>query len=207
MKTNVLIHEGVALKMDWVGECRCRHCNSTKEKAIKERIEYEDQEIVYMVIREAYMKSSDSLFPLDDGSIYVVDLPETETVLQCRIDVNSNWIDIEEKSRRAYFIYRRVARFKKESEPTVWVELTKKRPNFNEASKLRMSQWTQEDRKKAIEYLQSLEPNKNVVPYQLCPKCRGEGVAWSQYATTTSSSIPPVCDVCKGVKIIAMTKL
>jgi hypothetical protein len=47
----------------------------------------------------------------------------------------------------------------------------------------------------------------SVVPYQLCPKCGGDGEVLVQnwYGNTTSiSSGTQVCDVCGGNKIIPM---
>lgn len=45
------------------------------------------------------------------------------------------------------------------------------------------------------------------VPYQLCPKCNGEGtVMVNTYngSPTSLTSGPIICDVCKGEKLIPM---
>ena len=124
MKTNVLIHEGVALKMDSV-EKPTHHSNGeydsievhayelAKEKAIKERIEYENQDMVIDLILDYQLKSKYQLWMVEDGA-YVVDLPETETVHQYYTKLNG-WKDaMDSMEAEQYKRYRRVARFKKE---------------------------------------------------------------------------------------------
>jgi len=52
---------------------------------------------------------------------------------------------------------------------------------------------------------------KNAVPYQLCPKCNGQGIvskpphiAGDVYGRVLSTSASFVCNVCNGMKIIPM---
>ena len=49
---------------------------------------------------------------------------------------------------------------------------------------------------------------KKYVPFQLCPKCNGEGQVWKTTQwngeTTTISAGYVTCDVCDGVKVIPM---
>jgi DnaJ-class molecular chaperone len=49
------------------------------------------------------------------------------------------------------------------------------------------------------------ERKDGYVPFQLCPKCNGQGTVFkpSWYNTTTSTG-PYPCDVCNGAKIIPM---
>lgn len=52
-----------------------------------------------------------------------------------------------------------------------------------------------------------METTINYVPYQLCPKCQGDGQVmvqqWNQSPTSITNG-PTTCDVCNGAKIIAM---
>ena len=45
---------------------------------------------------------------------------------------------------------------------------------------------------------------QNYTPYQLCPKCNGDGDL-ARYNSPSITSLCPVCDVCNGAKIIPMS--
>lgn len=45
--------------------------------------------------------------------------------------------------------------------------------------------------------------NFGAIPWQLCPKCQGQGIITNQLHSTTSG-ISRQCDVCNGRKIILM---
>lgn len=55
--------------------------------------------------------------------------------------------------------------------------------------------------------------DNNYVPYQLCPKCHGQGiVSKPSYVLPdvlewTGTAVAYTCDVCGGAKIIPMAKL
>jgi hypothetical protein len=42
----------------------------------------------------------------------------------------------------------------------------------------------------------------NYVPYQLCPKCFGDGHLGRHNTPATVANAMPVCDVCNGAKVI-----
>ena len=46
-----------------------------------------------------------------------------------------------------------------------------------------------------------MSKKKKYVPWQLCPKCNGEGFLFN---SSTVSSLTRTCDVCNGAKIIPM---
>lgn len=43
-----------------------------------------------------------------------------------------------------------------------------------------------------------------IVPYQLCPKCLGQGEVFNNMVVGTSVPRTLLCDVCRGAKIIPM---
>ena len=64
-------------------------------------------------------------------------------------------------------------------------------------------------KKKKANYKWYLNTDKcQFVPFQLCPKCNGNGTAYtlttsSNYTTTTGG----VCDLCNGAKVIPMAAI
>lgn len=47
----------------------------------------------------------------------------------------------------------------------------------------------------------------DVVPFQLCPKCNGEGSIRNYTYDTTSGLLVNQCDLCYGAKVIPMAKI
>ena len=53
-------------------------------------------------------------------------------------------------------------------------------------------------------YIEIYASQQNYTPYQLCPKCNGDGDL-ARYNSPSITSLCPVCDVCNGAKIIPMS--
>ena len=63
-----------------------------------------------------------------------------------------------------------------------------------------------DDLKKKAKEMEA-EQFKNAIPYQLCPKCNGDGnLLRYNSPAMMSTTIAPTCDVCDGNKIILMNK-
>lgn len=55
----------------------------------------------------------------------------------------------------------------------------------------------------------SVDTFAKYVPYQICPKCQGDGTVFIHAchgSETSFSSGPHTCDLCKGEKVIPMHK-
>lgn len=57
-----------------------------------------------------------------------------------------------------------------------------------------------------LKQIKNIASEANYIPYQLCPKCNGEGIIITITGQITLYT-QNICDVCAGAKIIPMYKI